>query len=75
MEISELIALLPAWVGEGLTYLTMIIGGATLIVHGLEKFAKITPSTKDDEWVGKTKRRLGVIAAFLDKVAMSKRGK
>ena len=74
MELSELIALLPAWVGEGLAMLTMVIGGATLIVAGLEKFAKITPSTKDDMWASKAKRFLGKVTAILDKVAMSKRG-
>lgn len=75
MELSELIALLPAWVSEGLAMLTMAIGGATLTVAGLEKFAKITPSTKDDMWASKAKRFLGKATAILDKVAMSKRGK
>lgn len=75
MELSELIALMPAWVGAGLVNVTIAVGSATLIVHGLEKIAKITPSTKDDIYVGKARRFLGKVTAILDKVAMSKRGK
>jgi hypothetical protein len=63
MELVELI----------LTYALAIIGGASLIVAGLAKIAAVTPSTKDDYYVGTAKRWLGVVAAVLDKIALNPR--
>lgn len=48
-----------------------VIGGASLIVAGLEQIAAVTPSTKDDEYVGAIKRSLGVVAAVLARVALN----
>ncbi len=70
----ELIAVLPEWVLTALITITSIVGGASLIVDGLERFAKITPSTKDDYYVSLAKKRLGAIAVVLDKIALNKRG-
>ena len=64
---------------ELLEQILMIIGavvsGATLIVLGLEKIAGITPTTKDDEFVGKVKRALGYVSAILDRFAVHPAGK
>jgi len=54
---------------------TGVIGAATLLVEAAEKIANITPSDKDNQYVGDVKRKLGKVVAFLDKVAMSKRDK
>lgn len=43
-----------------------VVVGCTAIVAGLEKIASITPSTKDDEYVGKLKKALGVVSGLLD---------
>lgn len=80
MELTELIILIfGESIGEAflriLAAATMAVGGATLIVDGLERFAKITPSTKDDQWVSIAKQKLGVVAAVLDRLAMNKRDK
>lgn len=48
-----------------------VIGGASLIVAGLEKFAGITASTKDDYYVGKAKKYLGYAASILEKIALN----
>lgn len=68
METDITNALLYIWF-----VISSLIAGSTLIVDGLERFAKITPSTKDDQWVSVAKQNLGKLAAILDKVAMSKR--
>ena len=64
---------------ELLEQILMIIGavvsGATLIVLGLEKIAGITPTTKDDEFVGKVKRALGYVSDLLDRFAVHPAGK
>ena len=64
---------------ELLEQILMIIGavvsGATLIVLGLEKIAGITPTTKDDEFVGKVKRALGYVSDILDRFAVHPAGK
>jgi hypothetical protein len=48
-----------------------IIGAASLIVAGLEKFAKITPTTKDDEAVGKVKKYLSIVSDIVSKFSLN----
>lgn len=59
--------------------LLMIIGGvvsgATLIVLGLEKIAAVTPTTKDDKYVGKAKRVLGWLSDILDRLSVHPTGR
>jgi hypothetical protein len=47
-----------------------IVGGvvsvATIVVASLERFAEITPSTKDDIYVAKIKKCLGYVSYVLD---------
>lgn len=59
------------WVINAFTYATAIIGAASLLVAAAEKIAGITPSTKDDYYVGKAKKFLGSITAVLDKIALN----
>ncbi len=49
----------------------VIVGALAAIVKGLEVIAGVTPSTKDDELVGKVKRALGVVSYWLDKLSLS----
>lgn len=49
----------------------VIVGALAAIVKGLEVIAGVTPSTKDDEFVGKVKRALGVVSYWLDKLSLS----
>ena len=49
----------------------VIVGELAAIVKGLEVIAGVTPSTKDDELVGKAKRALGVVSYWLDKLSLS----
>lgn len=53
------------------TILLAAVGGASLIVQGLAKIAAITPSTRDDEIIGKVQGFLTGLAKILDKVALN----
>lgn len=59
---------------EWIIILLAVVGGASSIVLGLEKIAKVTPSTKDDYYVGKAKRALGWISSLLSKIALNPKG-
>ncbi len=48
-----------------------VIGGASLIVQGIAKITKITPSTKDDEIVGKVEAFLAGAQRIFDKLALN----
>ena len=48
-----------------------VIGGASLIVQGIAKITKITPSTKDDEIVGKVEAFLAGVQRIFDKLALN----
>lgn len=58
-------------IAEWLNYLAILVAGASSIVFGLEKIAGITPSTKDDYYVGKAKRALGWLSEILSKIALN----
>ena len=49
----------------------IIIGAMATIVKGLEVVAGVTPTTKDDEYVGKVKKALGVVSYWLDKLSLA----
>lgn len=49
----------------------IIVGAMATIVKGLEVVAGVTPTTKDDEYVGKAKRALGVVSYWLDKLSLA----
>ena len=49
----------------------VVIGAMATIVKGLEVVAGVTPTTKDDEYVGKTKKALGVVSYWLDKLSLA----
>lgn len=48
----------------------IIVGAMATIVKGLEVVAGVTPTTKDDEAVGKVKHYLGVVSYWLDKLSL-----
>lgn len=50
---------------------TSAVGGASLIVQGLAKVAAITPSTRDDQIVGKVGLVLVTLTRVLDKLALN----
>jgi hypothetical protein len=56
---------------EYLTLALAIVGGVSAILKGLELITGITASTKDDLYVKKAIRYVGVLASILDKVALS----
>lgn len=58
-------------INEWLVIILAVIGGASSIVAGLEKIAEVTPSTKDDYYVGKAKRALGWLSEILSKIALN----
>ncbi|BBQ53975.1 hypothetical protein WP2S18C03_30560 [Aeromonas veronii] len=51
--------------------LMAVVGGASLVVQGLAKIAAVTPSTRDDEIIGKVQGFLTGLAKILDKVALN----
>lgn len=51
--------------------LMAVVGGASLVVQGLAKIAAITPSTRDDEIIGKVNAFLVGLAKILDKLALN----
>jgi len=54
-----------------LQWITTIVGAASIIVAALIKVAKLTPSSKDDEWLSGAERFLASIIALLDKLALN----
>lgn len=48
----------------------VVVGGLAVVVKGLEVIAGVTPTTKDDEAVGKVKQYLGVVSYWLDKLSL-----
>lgn len=48
----------------------VVVGGLAVVVKGLEVIAGVTPTTKDDEAVGKIKKYLGVVSYWLDKLSL-----
>ncbi|MGN5084952.1 hypothetical protein ACTG2F_19995 [Aeromonas sp. 31P] len=51
--------------------LMAVVGGASLVVQGLAKLAAVTPSTRDDEIIGKVDAFLVGLIKVLDKLAMN----
>ncbi|HHQ4662231.1 TPA: hypothetical protein ACSPZY_002669 [Aeromonas veronii] len=51
--------------------LMAVVGGASLVVQGLAKLAAVTPSTRDDEIIGKVDAFLVGLAKVLDKLALN----
>ncbi|ELC7279646.1 hypothetical protein RJO76_000669 [Aeromonas veronii] len=51
--------------------LMAVVGGASLVVQGLAKIAAVTPSTRDDEIIGKVDAFLVGLAKVLDKLALN----
>jgi hypothetical protein len=49
----------------------IVVGGLAAIVKGLEVIAGVTPSTRDDELVGKAKRALGHVSYWLDRISLA----
>ncbi|MCQ4052347.1 hypothetical protein [Aeromonas sp. SG16] len=54
-----------------LVILMAVVGGASLVVQGLAKIAAVTPSTRDDEIIGKVDAFLVGLAKILDKLALN----
>lgn len=54
-----------------LVILMAVVGGASLVVQGLAKIAAVTPSTRDDEIIGKVDTFLVGLAKILDKLALN----
>lgn len=50
---------------DGFMWLGIIVTAATSIVAALEKIAEVTPTTKDDEYVGKAKVALGYVLSLI----------
>ena len=44
----------------------VVVGAAAVIVKGLETLAGITPTTKDDKYVGLVAKYLGYVSYYLD---------
>ncbi|MGU5594865.1 hypothetical protein ACV1C6_16095 [Aeromonas sanarellii] len=51
--------------------LMAVVGGASMAVQGLAQIAAITPSTRDDEIIGKVQGFLTGLVKILDKVALN----
>jgi|JI7StandDraft_1071085.scaffolds.fasta_scaffold05971_3 hypothetical protein len=48
----------------------VIVGALATVVKGLEVIAGITPTTKDDLYVGKVKQFLGHVSYWLDRLSL-----
>lgn len=64
---EHIIELIIHWVGIVLA----VIGAASVMVQGLAQLAAITPSTRDDEVIGKVQAFLTGLSKILDKVALN----
>ena len=47
-----------------------VVGAAAVVVAALEKVAGITPTTKDDKFVGVAKKVVGYISYWLDVISL-----
>lgn len=56
---------------SGAVLLTTIVGTASVLFKALEKIAHITPTTKDDEFVGKVRKWLSFLSVLLDRLALN----
>lgn len=56
---------------SGAVLLSTVVGTASIIFKALEKIAQVTPTTKDDEFVGKVRKYLGFLSALLDRLALN----
>ncbi|MFM5658962.1 hypothetical protein ACET8F_02310 [Aeromonas veronii] len=54
-----------------LVILMAVVGGASIVVQGMAKIAAVTPSTRDDEIIGKVDAFLVGLAKVLDKLALN----
>jgi len=48
-----------------------IVGAASIIVQGIAALTKITPSTKDDEVVGRVAAGIAKVQRYLDVLALN----
>lgn len=48
----------------------IVVGAAAVIVKGLETIAGITPTTKDDKYVGYLAKGLSYVSHWLDVISM-----
>lgn len=53
------------------TYISAAIGVASVLVRAADAIAGITPSTADDEFVGRLKRGLGTAVRWADRLALN----
>jgi hypothetical protein len=67
MEELELFAKLVVW----LEVLATVVGGASIMFKGIEVITKVTPSDKDDIFVGKMIKGIAWLQTFLDKLALN----
>lgn len=63
-SVIDTILLIMQWV-------TTIVGAASVIVAALVKVAKLTPSSKDDEWLSGAEAFLASIIKILDRLALN----
>lgn len=54
-----------------LVMVTVVVGSASMIVDALERIAKVTPTDKDNLLIGRAKRGLAKVVAFLDRLALN----
>lgn len=63
-NIIDTILLIMQWV-------TTVIGAASVIVAALIKVAKLTPTSKDDEWLSGAESFLASAIKLLDRLALN----
>lgn len=63
-SVIDTILLIMQWVAT-------IVGAASLIVAALIEVAKLTPSSKDDEWLSGAQAFLASIIKILDRLALN----
>lgn len=66
-----LVSIFPDTAGEAVVALLAIFGGASVLVTLLEKVADLTPTDKDNQFLGSIRRFLAKIIAFLDRMALN----
>lgn len=54
-----------------ITYTTVAVGAASIIVQGIKLITDVTPSKKDDEFVEGAQKWLVKIVSILDKLALN----
>lgn len=58
------------WLVNALMYVTMAVGAASLVLQGVALITGITPSQKDDLWLGRVQKVIAIVQSLLERISL-----